>query len=83
MDRLAVQRWLEGRRAAERRELELRRSEGVPSAAASFAAAMELLELAGATAGATDDPVRARELAATRSLWARLKQPWAAKHVPG
>jgi hypothetical protein len=83
MDRHAVQRWLDGHRAAERRELERRRSEGAPPAAVSFAAAMELLELADMTAGGPEDPVRARELAATRSLWARLKQPWAAKHVSG
>jgi len=81
MDRHAVRRWLDGHRAAEQRELELRRSEGVPPASTSFAAAMELLELAESTVGDPDDPVRARELAATRSLWARLKRPWAAKHA--
>jgi hypothetical protein len=37
---------------------------------------MELLELVEAIA---DDPVRTREIAETRAMWARLKRPWAAK----
>lgn len=83
MDRHAVRRWHDGHRAAERRELELKRREGAPPASASFAAALELLELAGVTAGDPDDAVRTRELAVVRELWVRLKRPWAAKHVRG
>jgi len=80
MDRHAVRRWLDGHRAAERRQLELKRREGVPPASESFAAALELFDLADV---AGDDPVRQRELVEARSIWARLKRPWAEKHAQG
>jgi hypothetical protein len=78
MERDAVRRWFDGHRAAERRQSELRRQEGVPPASESFAAALELLELAEPT---RDDPVRDRELTEVRRMWARLKRPWAEKHA--
>jgi hypothetical protein len=67
-----------GHEAAHRRSLELMRDEGPMSPEASFAAAMELCDLAPML---EDDPVRDRELAQTRRLWAKLKQPWAAKRA--
>jgi hypothetical protein len=80
MDRQAVRRWLDGHRAAEQRQLELKRREGVPTPSVSFAAALELFQLADMT---KNDPVRRRELAEVRSLWARLKRPWVARRAPG
>ena len=80
MDGPAIRRWLDGHRAAERRQLELMRREGAPPASASFAAALELFELVGAVGS---DPVRERELAEARSMWARLKRSWAEKHAQG
>jgi hypothetical protein len=65
-----------GHEAAHRRSLELMRAEGPMSSEASFAAATELCELAPIL---EHDPVRERERAETRRLWAKLKQPWAAK----
>ena len=78
MDRDAVRRWINGHRAAERRNLELLQREGPMSSEASFLAAMELCDLA---APADSDPVRDREVAETRRLWAKLKKPWAARHA--
>jgi len=80
MDRHAVRRWLDGHRAAEQRQLELKRHEGIPPPSVSFAAALELFQLADMT---KDDPVRKRELAEVRSLWMRLKRPWVAKRAQG
>ena len=44
---------------------------------ASFTAAMELCELLPQT---DVDPVREREVEATRQLWTKLRAAWAAKH---
>lgn len=76
MDREAARRWIAGHRAAERRSLELMRHEGPMSSESSFQAAMELCDLAMPTA---HDPVRDREIAEARRLWAKLKKPWVAR----
>jgi len=46
------------------------------SSESSFQAAMELCDLAMPTA---HDPVRDREIAEARRLWAKLKKPWVAR----
>jgi hypothetical protein len=76
VERDAVRRWINGHRAAERRNLELMQYEGPMSSEASFLAAMELCDLA---APVDSDPVRDREIEKTRRLWAKLKKPWAAR----
>jgi hypothetical protein len=78
MERASVRRWITGHRAAERRSLELMRQEGPISPEASFRAAMELCDLA---TWMEHDPVRDREIAEARQLWAKLKKPWAARHA--
>jgi hypothetical protein len=50
--------------------------EGPASPDASFRAAMELCDLAPCM---DDDPVRDREIAEARRLWAKLKKPWVAR----
>lgn len=76
VDREAVRRWIAGHRAAERRHLQLMQREGSMSPEASFRAAMELCDL---VTSMEDDPVRDREIAEARRLWARLKKPWVAR----
>ena len=76
VDREAVRRWIAGHRAAERRSLELMQQEGPMSLESSFRAAMELCDLAPLM---EQDPVRDREIAEARRLWAKLKKPWVAR----
>jgi hypothetical protein len=54
------------------------RQEGPMSPELSFRAAMELCDLA---IPMEHDPVRDREIAEARGLWARLKKPWAARRA--
>lgn len=63
-------------RVAERRALELMKQEGPMTSELAFEAAMELCDLATIP---EHDPVRDREIADARALWAKLKQSWAAK----
>lgn len=74
MERVQVQRWLEGHRLAARRALHEMRAEGPPDPGASVAAALELCRLVDLT---VPDPVREREVAAARAAWAKLRA-WAA-----
>jgi hypothetical protein len=78
VEREVVRRWIAGHRAAERRRLELMRQEGPISPESSFRAAMELWDLATFM---EHDPVRDREVAEARKLWAKLKKPWAARRA--
>lgn len=48
------------------------------SSETSFEAAMELCDLATMM---EHDPVREREIVQTRTIWAKLKKPWAAKRA--
>jgi len=50
--------------------------EGPMSSESSFRAAMELCDLAPLM---EQDPVRDREIAEARRLWANLKKPWVAR----
>ncbi len=54
------------------------RQEGAMSPELSFEAAMEMCDLAAIM---EHDPVRDREIAEARRLWAKLKMPWAARRV--
>lgn len=77
VDNEAVRRWIAGQRAAEQRSFERMRTEGPMSPQDSFAAAMELCALAEVP---DRDPVRDREIAEARALWAKLKRKWAENH---
>jgi len=76
VDREAVQRWIAGHCAAERRSFELMRHEGPMSSESSFRAAMELCDLATLM---EHDPVRDREISEARRLWTKLKKTWVAR----
>jgi hypothetical protein len=52
------------------------KQEGPMTSELAFEAAMELCDLAAIP---EHDPVRDREIADARALWAKLKKPWAAK----
>lgn len=66
---------VQGWRAAEARERELRRSEGPMSPAESFEAGMELCELLPDLVSSLD-PLRMREVEHARLAWRRLRDAW-------
>ena len=70
-----LRRRVQGWRAAEARERELRRTEGPMSPAESFEAAMDLCELLPEVDGAPD-PLRVREVELARRTWRRLRDAW-------
>jgi hypothetical protein len=54
------------------------KQEGPMAAECSFEAAMEMCDLATVP---EHDPVRDREIAEARLIWAKLKKPWVAKRA--
>ena len=78
MDNEAVRRWIAGQRAAEQRSFQRMQAQGPMTPEDSFAAAMELCSLAVVP---DRDPVRDREIADARAVWAKLKRKWAASHA--
>lgn len=70
-----LRRRVQGWRAAEVRERDLRRVEGPMGAAESFEAGMELCELLPDVT-ATPDPLRTREVELARQTWRRLRDAW-------
>ena len=74
----AFRHFLSGHRAAEARALQLMREEGPLSSEEAFAGAMELCDLVDDDA---TDPLRERDDAHARAIWAKLRA-WAANRVP-
>lgn len=74
----AFRQFLTGHRAAEARALQLMREEGPRSSDEAFAGAMELCDL---VADDATDPLRERDDAQARAVWAKLRA-WAANRVP-
>ena len=70
-----LRRRVQGWRAAEARERELRRIEGPMNPAESFEAGMELCELLPDLSSAPD-PLRTREVEQARLAWRRLRDAW-------
>jgi hypothetical protein len=80
-----LRRRIAGWRAAEKREAALRRNEPILEPNQAFALALELCAL-DATDPDKTDPVRERDVEATRNAWAKLREhfrcPPGAKHQP-
>jgi hypothetical protein len=68
-----IRRRVEGWRAAERREREVREAEGAPPVSVALEAGLELCQLDPHPPG-TVDPVRAREDESARRAWDRLRR---------
>lgn len=77
----AIRRRVQGWRAAELRELELRRQEAPLDPEASLEASLELCDLLGDGAFVAD-AVREREVAQARVAWAKLRAYFACPTNP-
>jgi hypothetical protein len=69
-----IRQRVQGWRAAEVRERELRREEGAMTPADALEAALELCELL--PEDADSDPLREREVEQARLAWRRLRDGW-------